>query len=147
MASSPLVRERPVVVIPAPKTVVGVRSVSSLARLAALQTPTSRGRPASTAVGGTSAFLAKPFLWAIRLYQKTLSFDHGPLSLFFPYGYCRYEPSCSQYTYDAIRKRGIFSGLVLGAWRVLRCNPFSHGGIDPAPDEGFRRPSEAKKKK
>ena len=130
-------KERPSVSIPAPRT-IGKRAEKTKGTAKTVAALGSVRRPvASTAVGGSAAFLALPFLWMIRLYQKTLSFDHGWLSLFFPYGYCRYEPSCSQYTYEAIEKRGIFSGLVLGAWRILRCNPFSHGGIDMPPETGF----------
>ena len=44
---------------------------------------------------------------------------------------CRYEPSCSHYATQAIREFGILRGLVLAVWRVLRCNPWSHGGYDP----------------
>ena len=44
---------------------------------------------------------------------------------------CKYEPTCSAYAVRAIRDYGILRGLVLAAWRVLRCNPFSHGGFDP----------------
>lgn len=61
---------------------------------------------------------------------------------------CKYHPSCSQYCLDAVRQRGIVAGLVLAAWRVLRCNPWSLGGIDPVPERGFRAaqpPSSAKK--
>lgn len=44
---------------------------------------------------------------------------------------CKYEPTCSAYAVQAIREYGILRGLVLAAWRLLRCNPFSHGGFDP----------------
>jgi putative membrane protein insertion efficiency factor len=44
---------------------------------------------------------------------------------------CRYEPTCSRYAVQAIRRYGILRGLVLAVWRVLRCNPFSLGGFDP----------------
>jgi putative membrane protein insertion efficiency factor len=44
---------------------------------------------------------------------------------------CKYEPTCSAYAVQAIREFGILRGLVLAAWRLLRCNPFSHGGFDP----------------
>ncbi len=44
---------------------------------------------------------------------------------------CRYEPTCSHYAVQAIRRYGILKGLVLAAWRLLRCNPFSPGGWDP----------------
>jgi uncharacterized protein len=44
---------------------------------------------------------------------------------------CKYEPTCSRYALDAIREYGILRGLVLAGWRLLRCNPLSHGGYDP----------------
>jgi putative membrane protein insertion efficiency factor len=44
---------------------------------------------------------------------------------------CKYEPTCSRYAVDAIRKYGILRGLVLAGWRLLRCNPWSYGGYDP----------------
>jgi putative membrane protein insertion efficiency factor len=44
---------------------------------------------------------------------------------------CRYEPTCSRYAVEAIREFGILRGLVLAGWRLLRCNPWSHGGHDP----------------
>jgi uncharacterized protein len=44
---------------------------------------------------------------------------------------CKYEPSCSNYAIQAISEFGILRGVVLAGWRVLRCNPWSHGGYDP----------------
>jgi hypothetical protein len=44
---------------------------------------------------------------------------------------CKYEPSCSRYAVEAIREFGILRGLLLAGWRLLRCNPWSHGGYDP----------------
>jgi uncharacterized protein len=44
---------------------------------------------------------------------------------------CKYEPSCSQYAIDAFRTKGLVRGTYLTAWRLLRCNPWSHGGHDP----------------
>jgi uncharacterized protein len=44
---------------------------------------------------------------------------------------CKYEPTCSRYALQAIRRYGILRGLVLAGWRLLRCNPWSHGGHDP----------------
>jgi hypothetical protein len=44
---------------------------------------------------------------------------------------CKYHPSCSEYAVQAIRTYGVLRGLVLAAWRLLRCNPWSHGGFDP----------------
>ena len=48
---------------------------------------------------------------------------------------CRYYPSCSEYAVDAIRAYGILRGSVLAAWRLLRCNPWSHGGVDFVEDQ------------
>lgn len=64
----------------------------------------------------------------IRLYQKTISPDHGVI----PAGAvrCRYWPSCSEYAYQAIEKFGVFRGGAMGFWRILRCNPFLKGGVD-----------------
>jgi putative membrane protein insertion efficiency factor len=53
---------------------------------------------------------------------------------------CKYEPTCSLYAVQAIRRFGILRGLVLAAWRVLRCNPFSHGGFDPVEAQRLFRP-------
>ena len=44
---------------------------------------------------------------------------------------CKYEPTCSAYAVQAVERYGILRGLVLAGWRVLRCNPWSHGGYDP----------------
>jgi uncharacterized protein len=44
---------------------------------------------------------------------------------------CKYEPTCSRYAVEAVQRYGILRGLVLAAWRLLRCNPLSHGGYDP----------------
>ena len=46
---------------------------------------------------------------------------------------CRYEPTCSAYAASSIRRFGPLRGALLAAWRLLRCNPFSHGGFDPVP--------------
>ena len=47
-------------------------------------------------------------------------------------GRCKYHPSCSQYAIDALRKHGLFKGAALAGWRLLRCNPWSRGGVDYA---------------
>lgn len=75
----------------------------------------------------------KPVLFLIKLYQKTLSPDHGPLKARYRHGFCRYNPTCSQYTYEAVERFGAFRGLLLGSWRIARCNPWSKGGNDPVP--------------
>ncbi|GAA1966286.1 membrane protein insertion efficiency factor YidD [Kitasatospora viridis] len=61
----------------------------------------------------------------IRLYQWTISPLLGPV--------CRYYPSCSHYGYEAVRVHGAVKGSVLTAWRILRCNPWSPGGVDHVP--------------
>ena len=48
---------------------------------------------------------------------------------------CKYEPTCSAYAAQSIREFGILRGLVLAAWRLLRCNPWSHGGFDPVAEQ------------
>ncbi len=48
---------------------------------------------------------------------------------------CKYEPTCSAYAAQSIAEYGILRGLVLGGWRLLRCNPLSHGGFDPVSDQ------------
>ncbi|PIR47429.1 membrane protein insertion efficiency factor YidD [Candidatus Uhrbacteria bacterium CG10_big_fil_rev_8_21_14_0_10_50_16] len=74
--------------------------------------------------------LRLPVLGMIRLYQKTLSFDHGPLKGFYPHGYCRFHPTCSEYGYKSIKNQGIIVGGVKTLYRILRCNPWSRGGVD-----------------
>lgn len=53
---------------------------------------------------------------------------------------CKYHPTCSAYAVDAVREFGVMRGFVLAGWRLLRCNPWSHGGVDHAHDQTvFRR--------
>lgn len=66
----------------------------------------------------------------IRLYQKTLSLDHGPLAKYMSRPVCKYHPTCSQYGYEAIMKYGVLKGLPKTIWRIVRCNPWSRGGFD-----------------
>jgi hypothetical protein len=54
---------------------------------------------------------------------------------------CKYHPTCSAYAVQAIQRFGILRGCVLAAWRLLRCNPFSHGGYDPVSDQRLFRTS------
>ena len=68
----------------------------------------------------------------IRAYQKTLSFDHGLFRFFYPNGFCRFRPTCSEYAIAAIEKRGLIRGGFRAIWRVMRCHPWSKGGYDPA---------------
>lgn len=72
------------------------------------------------------------FIKFIELYQKTLSPDSGWFRHRHPGGFCKYTPSCSEYAKQSIEKHGVFTGVGRGFWRVLRCNPWSKGGYDPA---------------
>jgi putative membrane protein insertion efficiency factor len=68
----------------------------------------------------------------IRLYQRLIS-PALPRR-------CKYEPTCSAYAEQAIRELGVIRGSILAAWRLARCNPFSHGGYDPVEARPFFRP-------
>jgi putative membrane protein insertion efficiency factor len=67
----------------------------------------------------------------IKIYQKTISFDHGVTRHLFPNGFCRFKPTCSEYAHEAIKRYGLIKGGAKAFWRVLRCNPFNKGGWDP----------------
>jgi len=69
-------------------------------------------------------------LLLIRFYQKTISPDHGLMKDNFPGGFCRFVPSCSEYSHHAILKHGLIWGGLKSVWRILRCNPCSKGGVD-----------------
>ena len=71
----------------------------------------------------------------IRLYQRTIS-PALPSR-------CKYHPSCSEYAVQAVRRYGVLRGVVLAGWRLLRCNPWSHGGVDFVEDQTLfrKRPS------
>jgi putative membrane protein insertion efficiency factor len=68
----------------------------------------------------------------IRLYQRLLS-PALPRR-------CKYEPTCSAYAVQAVRDYGPLRGVLLAAWRLARCNPFSHGGWDPVEAQTLFRP-------
>jgi hypothetical protein len=73
-------------------------------------------------------------LGLIRVYQLTISPLLGPR--------CKYYPSCSHYGFTAVERHGLLKGSVLAGWRILRCNPWSYGGVDDVPAVGdplFRR--------
>jgi len=75
-----------------------------------------------------------PRLFVVRLiniYQKTLSFDHGPIKHLYPDGFCRFTPSCSEYGKGVILKYGVVVGGFKAVWRIMRCNPWNKGGYDP----------------
>jgi uncharacterized protein len=72
-------------------------------------------------------------IWFVKAWRATV----GRVT---PPGTCKYHPSCSQYALDAFEELGLVRGAVLAGWRVLRCNPWSHGGVDYVHDRAlFRR--------
>ena len=70
--------------------------------------------------------LSLPAIGLIRLYQKFISPLTPPR--------CKYYPTCSAYALEAYRKHGLIKGTVLSTWRLLRCNPWSLGGVDYVPE-------------
>lgn len=71
--------------------------------------------------------MKKLLISIVKLYKKFISPLHMPC--------CKYYPSCSSYAITAIEKHGAVKGTILAAWRILRCNPYSNGGIDYVPDK------------
>lgn len=69
------------------------------------------------------ALLSETMIFLVRCYQYTLSPIVGQQ--------CRFQPTCSNYFIQAVRKYGPISGSVRGIWRILRCNPFCRSGFDP----------------
>lgn len=69
--------------------------------------------------------MKRPVLALISAYQRWISPSISRR--------CRYEPTCSAYAAESVRRFGAARGLLLACWRLLRCNPFSHGGFDPVP--------------
>jgi putative membrane protein insertion efficiency factor len=67
----------------------------------------------------------------IRLYQRFISPALAPR--------CRYYPTCSEYAVQSLRELGVVRGSILAGWRLLRCNPFSHGGVDEISDRRLFR--------
>lgn len=72
--------------------------------------------------------MTRLFLWLISFYRKYLSGLK-------PYPTCKYYPTCSEYGYQVIKSHGWFIGSILALWRILRCNPFSKGGVDMPPEK------------
>ena len=75
--------------------------------------------------GGRSEDCTVKFVGIGLVYAWRYSFG-----LLTPAGTCKYHPSCSQYALDALRKHGLVKGSAKAAWRLLRCNPWSRGGVD-----------------
>lgn len=78
-----------------------------------------------------SQLFGRLMIGIIRIYQKTFSFDHSPFKIMYPHGFCRFHPTCSEYSIQAIKKYGPIKGGLMATWRILRCNPFNKGGNDP----------------
>lgn len=89
----------------------------------------ARPRPTGLAQRALKALRAL-FIAPIRAYQRYISPMFPPS--------CRYYPSCSQYAIEAIETHGVWIGMGLGIWRIVRCNPFSKGGYDPVPPKRRR---------
>lgn len=66
------------------------------------------------------------------LATTALRFYKGLISPVLPAA-CRYVPTCSEYAAEAVTRHGFFRGVLLAAWRIVRCNPFVRGGYDPVP--------------
>lgn len=67
----------------------------------------------------------------IEFYQRLLSPDHSFWAkALYPNGYCKFTPTCSQYSKEAFEKYGVLRGFFKSGWRVLRCNPWNEGGAD-----------------
>jgi len=75
--------------------------------------------------------MKRAILKIIRIYQKYLSLDTGFLSFLWSERICRFRPTCSEYTYQAIEKYGLLRGGWLGMKRIVRCHPWAEGGEDP----------------
>lgn len=80
--------------------------------------------------------LAAILIAPIRIYQRFISPAFGPR--------CRYYPTCSEYAVQSLRELGPVRGSILAAWRLLRCNPFSHGGVDEVSDRRLFRGTQAR---
>jgi putative membrane protein insertion efficiency factor len=78
----------------------------------------------------------RPVLALIRFYQQAVSPRLGPN--------CRFQPTCSQYAYDAVDSYGVLRGAAMAAWRILRCNPLNDGGFEPVPERPSDRQEHAR---
>jgi putative membrane protein insertion efficiency factor len=72
-------------------------------------------------------------VFLLKIYQRTLSLDHGPFKWMRPHGQCKFYPTCSQYAIDVVQKHGIFRGGWRALKRIIRCHPWAIGGVDEPP--------------
>lgn len=98
-------------------------------------TPTEERAPRH-GIGRVLFLLGTPLRWLlialVALYRRVISPVLPPT--------CRYHPSCSAYTLQALQVHGVVKGIALAAWRIGRCNPFTKGGLDPVPERGAWHP-------
>ncbi|AOW22007.1 membrane protein insertion efficiency factor YidD [Urechidicola croceus] len=73
------------------------------------------------------SILSIPLIWLVRFYQAAIS-PYTPST-------CRYSPTCSQYTIEALQKHGVFYGSWLAIKRIFSCNPWGGSGYDPVPEK------------
>lgn len=83
-------------------------------------------------VESTRRLVRRVAIAPVRLYQRFISPMMPPS--------CRYAPTCSNYAIEALSVHGIIKGTILSLWRLLRCNPWSHGGVDYVPPRGRWKP-------
>jgi hypothetical protein len=88
-------------------------------------------RSARDFAGRARRLLVEAFLLPLRFYMRFIS-PALPRR-------CKYEPTCSAYALQAVRELGILRGSILAGWRLLRCNPWSHGGWDPVSNRRIFR--------
>ena len=74
--------------------------------------------------------LALPFVWLVRFYQVAIS-PYTPAT-------CRFSPTCSHYTIEALQKHGVFKGSWLALKRISKCHPWGKSGYDPVPDKASK---------
>jgi len=78
--------------------------------------------------------MKKLILKLIKLYQKSYLFRSAILKhLYLSDSSCRFNPTCSEYTYQAVEKYGVIKGMYIGIKRIIRCHPWNKGGYDPIP--------------
>lgn len=86
--------------------------------------------------------MKKIILFIIKIYQKVFSLDQGFLSRVYYKRICRFYPTCSQYTYEAVEKFGVSEGLWMGIKRISKCHPWNDGGYDPVENVKLKDKSE-----
>src|SRR5262245_30761786 len=108
----------------------GLRGTSGSPRR--LRSRSLKGSASASMITAIHRLLVWVVLLPVIVYRRVLS----PLKRM---PSCRYLPTCSEYATDAVRERGIFVGVALAVWRLLRCNPLFRGGYDPVPCAAHRK--------